>query len=116
MVLHLAALELNLIKAFTIYSVDAGPEEIHRADCYLVLSCGVNVLAILREIALLDVTVTLQPTFKEFSVRTELLASKEGVRWAVAPASVTTKLISAINCKAVKVVHSRVVGPDQLDN
>jgi hypothetical protein len=46
-----AAIELDLIKTFTMWSYDTGPEFVHRANRYRVCACRADFLAIFREIA-----------------------------------------------------------------
>lgn len=64
-VISLAAYVFELIKTFTTFSFDTGPEFVVRANGCPIWTIIADLFAILREVAIQDVAVALLPTFNE---------------------------------------------------
>ena len=88
MVVKLAAEVTDLIKTRAMLSFDSGPIFIRRTNRSFVSACSVNLLAILREVAVHDVAITKCPAHDELFSLIEIITPKEAVLVAIAFVSV----------------------------
>lgn len=109
-----AATEFDLVETLTGISLDTSPELVLWADRILLRSFRVDILAVLGKVAVQDIAVALFPAGDELVVLGESIASEEGMRPAVAPATVAVEVRPARTFDVVKVDHLFVFGPDKL--